>query len=165
MIESAVCAPALNLGDYEESNFPPVMIVQNDTTYEELIAVGFRPATKSLEAVVLVKRPNGCSGPGDSFEYVRFYLDYGKAFQDLGYVATDVQEIQNEKDCSEDEMFPLTFVASLAVSPQSEWSMVTGHVKVRAILSWQSIPPPKTPHFVPVWGNHVDADLQIARVD
>jgi hypothetical protein len=31
--------------------------------------------------------------------------------------------------------------------------------KVRAILSWNSSPPPTNPNFVPVWGNRLETTI------
>lgn len=152
-------------GNFPVENFPPVIIIQNNTTYEELTCLGFNPASNTLEAVIQVKQPSGYDGDtctNGSFEYVRFYADYGSGFEDLGYVAVNVHNIPNALDCAKNEDRPLSFAASVTLNPKKNWCFFPELPKMRAILSWQSIPPAHSPNFNPVWGNHLDAHIQIA---
>lgn len=71
-------------GTLAESQLPPVLELAGNTTSEELTCVGYNPATAVLEATVAVKQNGGYAGnlcgPG-SYEYVRFYLDYGSGWR------------------------------------------------------------------------------------
>jgi hypothetical protein len=74
-----------------------------NTVFEELTCVGYNPDKKLLEAVIRVKQPTGYSGdectPG-SYEYIRFFVDTGKGFQDAGLMAINVHDIPDAHDCA-----------------------------------------------------------------
>jgi hypothetical protein len=151
-------------GNLEKSQFQPVKVIQNNTTYEQLTCLGYTPSTSVLEAVVQVKLPTGYGGDSctnGSYEYVRFYVDYGSGFEDVGYVAINVHDVPNATDCAKAAEKPLSFAASVAFQPKTNWCGVPVLPKVRAILSWQTVPPANTPNYKPVWGNHLDAHIQI----
>jgi hypothetical protein len=155
---------AANSSSFAElaENFPPVIIIQNETTYEELTHVGLDPAGSKLEAVIDVKQPNGYGTPAfpqGAFEYVRFYVDYGAGFEDQGYIAVNVDEASNVLACAKVEGRRLHFTASIAISPHKVRRLFPVRPKVRAILSWQSIPPANAPNFNPMWGNRLDAQV------
>ena len=83
-------------GNFTKSAYQPVNAIQNNTTYEEVTCIGFNPVTNVLEAVIQIKQPTGYAGDpcaAGSYEYVRFYVDYGSGFQDAGYVAVHVHEV------------------------------------------------------------------------
>jgi len=74
-------------GNIANSPFPPVVQIQNNTSFEEVTCIGFNPVTNILEAVIQIKRPNGYGGDpcaAGSFEYVRFFLNYGLGWEDAG---------------------------------------------------------------------------------
>jgi hypothetical protein len=151
-------------GNLGESSFKPVKVIQADTTYEQVTCLGFNPSTSILEAVVQIKQPSGYDGDSctsGSYEYIRFYVDYGSGFEDLGYVAINVHDVPNAADCAKAAEKPLSFAASVSFQPKTNWCGVPVLPKVRAILSWQTVPPANTPNYNPVWGNHLDAHIQI----
>jgi hypothetical protein len=151
-------------GNFGASHLKPVKVIQNDTTYEQVTCLGFNPNTTLLEAVVQIKQPTGYDGDSctnGSYEYIRFYVDYGSGFEDLGYVAINVHDVPNAVDCAKAAEKPLSFAASVTFQPKSNWCGIPVLPKVRAILSWQTIPPANTPNYNPVWGNHLDAHIQI----
>jgi hypothetical protein len=152
--------------DYPVENFPPVIIIQNNTTYEELTHLRFNPASNKLEAMIQVKQqPSGYGGgtcTEDCFEFIRFYVDYGSGFEDLGYIAVNVREIPDALHRAKNEGRPLSFAASVSLDSKKNWCFYPLLPRVRAILSWQSIPPAHSPNFKPVWGNRLDAPMEIA---
>ncbi|HEX4773830.1 MAG TPA: hypothetical protein VH351_23555 [Bryobacteraceae bacterium] len=151
--------------NFPVENLPRVIIIQNDTTYEELTCLEFDPTSNRLEAVIQVKQPSGfgsAAASDGSFEYVRFYVDYGSGFEDLGYAAVNVRNMPNALNCAKKDDWPLSFTVSVTFSPKMDWCFLPEFLKVRAILSWQSTPPANSPKFNPVWGNHLDANIQIA---
>lgn len=151
-------------GNFGTSPLKAVKVIQNDTTYEQVTCLGYIPSTSILEAVVQIKQPAGYDGDtctSGSHEYIRFYVDYGSGFEDLGYVAVNVHDVPNATDCAKAAEKPLSFAASVAFQPKTNWCGVPVLPKVRAILSWQTVPPANTPNYNPVWGNHLDAHIQI----
>src|SRR6266404_6057955 len=77
-------------GTFPEFKLPAVFPLSNDTNYEELTCVGYNPDQGVLEAVIQVKQATGYSGnectPG-SYEYIRFFVDTGSGFVDVGLTA------------------------------------------------------------------------------
>ena len=151
-------------GTLKESQYEMVTEIIGNTTYEELTCVGYNPATAVLEATVSIKQnggyDGGLCGPG-SYEYVRFYLDYGAGagWQDAGVASVNVHDIAAGVDCAGQPWFPLSYAASLQLSPDTSPCFWPRLPRVRAILSWQSIP--TDPDFNPVWGNVVETTIQI----
>jgi hypothetical protein len=151
-------------GNFTGSEFQPVFPLANDTVYEELTCVGYNPDKKLLEAVIHVKQPTGYSGdectPG-SYEYIRFFVDTGKGFQDAGLVAINVHDIPNAHDCAKRTEKPLSYAASVSYAPPNAEDCDDAVLpRVRAILSWQTVP--TGPNFHPIWGNHLDCHIQLA---
>ena len=141
------------------SPLPIVKALNRQTTYEELLCVGLQPETSQLEAVVRVKQSSGYSGglcSGGSHEYVRFYLSYdgGATWQDEGATQIAVYDVPGPK--------PLDFGVSRPVRPQTRSCLTENLIRVRAILSWNVPPTPNDPSFSPVWGNVLEAVVQVA---
>ncbi len=135
-----------------------------NTTFEELTCIGFNPALDLLEATVQIKRPNGYLGalcsPG-STEYVRFYIDYGGGWIDLGLGSFNAHDIPNSVDCFKDPDKPLTYVVTLAFTPSRRFCQFPVLPKVRAILSWNLAPAAGNANWPPPWGNVLDRHIQI----
>src|SRR5260370_4180600 len=67
-------------GTIADSALEPVFELSGDTTWEELVCLGYNPTLGQLEAVVSIKQPTGYSGDlctSGSTEYVRFFVDFG----------------------------------------------------------------------------------------
>jgi hypothetical protein len=156
-----------HFGNLAKSKFKSAVEIVADTAFEELTCVGFNPATNVLEATVAIKLPTGYGGdlcqPG-STEYIRFFVDYGGGWQDAGLAAINVHDIANGKDCADTPDKPLTYVASVTLQPQAECCNNPVLPKVHAILSWQWAPPAGSANvgWLPVWGNALDCQIQIA---
>jgi len=56
----------------------------------------------------------------------------------------------------------LEYDVTLQINPARYFCFFENLPKVRAILSWNSPPPPNDPTFTPVWGNVVEERIQIA---
>jgi hypothetical protein len=153
-------------GTFPEVKLPPVFHLSNDTTFEELTCVGYNPDQGILEAVIQIKQASGYLGnactPG-SFEYIRFFVDTGSGFVDAGLAAINVHDLPEANDCAEQPEKPLSYSASIAYNPPNSEDCDDAVLPtVRAILSWQTIPPANDPNFNPVWGNHLDCHIQLA---
>lgn len=151
-------------GNLPDSPFKAVKKILSNTTYEEITCVGYNPGRTQLEATVDIKRPTGYGGSlcsDGTVEYVRFFLDYGSGWEDQGVVGFNVHDIPNANDCHNDATKPLSYVASLKITPKPKSCRVPVLPKVRAILSWQTVPPAGNPNYPPVWGHAVDQHVQI----
>ncbi|MGZ8710684.1 MAG: hypothetical protein ACXW28_10715, partial [Thermoanaerobaculia bacterium] len=146
-------------GNLKDSSFKKVLkeAIVGNTTYEELSCLGFNPQLDLLEAVIRVKLSSGYGSDiclNGTQEYVRFYADYGAGWQDLGFTSVRVHDIPGPK--------PICYHAKINIDPPRKFcGLNQSLVKVRAILSWQTVPPPNTPDYPPVWGNTVDSTIQI----
>jgi len=144
-------------GNLEQSGLKPVLSIAGDTSYEELECVGLSVSLSRLEAVVSIKQDAGYDGPicaSGSQEYIRFYLSFdgGATWLDQGVAGFTVHDIPGPE--------VLEYGVALPVNLPSEWCFFESLPQVRAILSWNVIPPANTPGFVPVWGNIVDVTVQ-----
>lgn len=135
-----------------------------NTKYEALTCLGYNPAHDTLEATVAVKQATGYKGnlcQAGSTEYVRFYIDYGSGWEDLGLIGFAVHDIPTEADCRGRREKPLLYAATLPFEPRRKFCGSPVLPTVRAILSWEIAPPPNQPNWPPVWGDVVDRPIQI----
>ncbi len=145
-------------GNLAESPYKPVLPIQGDTAYESIGCVGYNPQLAQLRATINIKQTGGYSGgicTSGSEEYVRFYLSYdaGATWQDQGLTAVNVFDVPGPK--------PLEYAVTLPISPKEQFCFIQNLPLARAILSWNSPPPANQPNWPPVWGNVVDAQIQI----
>jgi len=151
-------------GNLVNSPFKPVKIILGNTTHEEISCVGFNPDKDLLEATIKIKLPAGYGADlchAGTYEYVRFYLDYGYGWEDAGVAGFNIHDIPKIHDCVGSAAKPLSYVISRPIDPTRNFCGHPGLPKVRAILSWNHIPPPDMPNWAPVWGNVVDRHIQI----
>ena len=141
-------------------NLPkPVLQKIGDTSFEELTCVGYNPAAERLAAIVEVKQQSGYLGDAcsdGSPEYVRFYLDYGAGWVDVGVASFTAHDLSTDAD--------LCYAVSIDIDPAIRHCCDRDPVlpRVRAILSWNLMPPPNQPAWQPVWGNVLERAIQIA---
>jgi len=148
-------SPGAELGD-----------IGGNTFFESLCGVSFDPDHAVLSAVVLVRQSFGyLSGPcgAGSTEYVRFYIDWlgDGNWDDQGVAALPVFDIQDQVDCREQLNKPIGHAVALAIDPRHACCDRPLTPKVRAILSWQLLPPPNTPDYLPVWGEWQECAIQM----
>jgi hypothetical protein len=139
-------------GNLEQSQLKAILPIQSNTAFEEIGCVGYQPQTNRLEATVYVKQAGGYGGglcgPG-SYEYVRFYASWnnGTSWTDLGLSSVNVWDIPDTSGKRRLEY---------AVTRRHDFSrrpcFAPQIVLIRAILSWNVVPPPNTPKHIPVWG-------------
>lgn len=142
-----------------------VKAISFNISYEEISSIGYNPATEIMEAIIQVKKPYGFSGnlcSAGSYNYVRFYLDYGAGWEDQGFAGFNSHDIATEKDCIKKDEKPLSYAVSLKINPRKEFCEKPVLPKARAILAWNVIPPANTPNYIPVWGNVFECNIQIA---
>jgi hypothetical protein len=144
-------------GNLQDSVFQPVLPINSNTTYEELMCVGFNPQLSKLEAVVHVKQQTGYNGgicSSGSTEYVRFWLSFddGMTWVDQGMETFTAYDLPAQPH-------PLEYAVALRIDPARLFCTTPNLLLVRAILSWND--PPTDPNTPPVWGNVRDARIQI----
>ncbi len=145
-------------GNLKSSQFKAVKALSGNTSYEELRCVGFHPQINQLEAVVRIKKSAGYSGSlcaGGSQEYVRFYTsaDGGATWTDQGVAQFTAYDVAHAK--------PLDQAVVLPIHPRRFFCSKENILKVRAILSWNTPPPPNDPGYHPVWGNVEEANILV----
>ncbi|MGM0386351.1 MAG: hypothetical protein ACQERF_10290, partial [Actinomycetota bacterium] len=144
--------------------FPVIELKQADTRYEEIGCVAFSPERDRLESTIVIKLPSGYSGgpcATGSLEYVRFFVDYGSGWEDVGVSAARVHDLAEDKDCAGRPDHPYVHVVGVPLAPRRRWCATPVLPRVRAILSWQVEPTPGDPGFVPVWGEVQEATIQV----
>jgi hypothetical protein len=141
----------------------PIGPVDGDTSFEELRCVGLYPESDLLEAVLTVKKSTGYSGSlcgNGSTEYVAMWVDFGdgNGFQYMGTPTVNVHDLQTiPADHVQYAVFLQKDLSQYRV-PCEAGSRV---VRLRAILSWETPPPPANPNYVPVWGNRKECRVQL----
>src|SRR5664279_3836445 len=146
---------AKHFKDLEESaeGAPP----SGDTAYEQLTCIGYQPQLEQLNAVVSLEQSNGYSGgicSAGSPEYVKFCAstDDGATWTELGLTSFTAWDLPGP--------LPLEFDVTLGVDLAATCCTHANIVLIRAILSWQV--PPTTATAPVVWGNGLDAHIQVA---
>lgn len=140
------------------SSFKAVLRIQEDTTYECLNWVGYNPQDELLEAVITLHQRSGYSmgscGCG-SVEYVRFYVSFdgGFSWRDHGLHSARVFDAPGAG--SRDHLL------TAKIGPAQTFCFMRRLPRVRAILSWNAAPPADAPEWTPVWGNVLEAQIQL----
>jgi hypothetical protein len=151
-------------GSAPESNQTSVFPLSYDTQYEQLISIGFNPILSVLKATIEIKLWYGFHGDlcsNGSLEYVRFYVSYGGGWDDLGAVTVNTHNIPDVLDYSDTFVLPLFYVLTLPLQPSAQQNCTVPQLpEIRAILSWNQLPPPSSPIFAPTYGNTLDQHIQ-----
>jgi len=148
-------------GNLKDSKQKPIELIAGNTFYEEVKCVSYNPVTQILNAAIVIKQNGGYSGgpcTNGSFEYVRFYVDYLRngVWIDEGVVSTNVHDLDFQEN--------ICYNVRLKIDPKKTACCDDAAIlpRVRAILSWNSAPPANSPAWIPVWGNTLETNIQIA---
>ncbi len=145
-------------------NIGAILAEKPNTGYEQLHCVGLDYDLDMLVATLTVKRPYGYNGDlctKGSYEYVGFWayvwdqIEQMCHWKYLGLSSVNVHDIKTIPPEG------LQYAVRLPVD-LSGFKDKCGKprvIKIRAILSWQN--PPNNPNANPVWGNIIDALIQI----
>ncbi len=154
LAEIAVNIPAL---------IEALMATDGDTRYEELKCVGLDNSSSTLVGVLNVKLTSGYSGnlcKKGSLEYVAFW-EWDQIEQMWHYLGT---ASVNVHDISGIPPEGLRYAVFLPVDMSHHHRPCTkgaSLVKIRAILSWETPPPPTNPDWVPTWGNREETLVHV----
>ncbi len=134
-----------------------------DTRYEELKCIGFNPNESALTGVITVKLPSGYSGDlckKGSYEHVAFWEwdEIEHMWIYLGTASVNVHDIKNITRKGLQYAVVLPVDLSHHQRPCTSGASV---VRIRAVLSWQSLPSATNPHKIPVWGNREETTVHI----
>ena len=145
-----------------EQSAKVVLHMNGDTTFESLACVSYIPLLDQLYASIQLKRDWGYSlaiRNATSREYVRFYLsfDRGQTWHNEGLTAFNVNDEPGSRMRIRLVTKRVELGERLKTSRQSPI--------IRAILSWNSPPPPDAPEWTPLWGNVLDTQIQTVRPD
>ncbi|GAN32900.1 hypothetical protein [Candidatus Brocadia sinica] len=161
--DSPLASLGLNANEIADLFGKLQVVTDGDTSFEELKCIGLRSKRDLLEAVLTVKRPYGYSGGlcgKGSTEYVAFWIDFGdgSGFIYMGTATVQVHDLQTipPEDVQYAVFLKKDFTQYLV--PCEAGPKV---VRLRAILSWETPPPPANPNYVPVWGNREECLIQL----
>lgn len=145
-----------------QASIKVVLNMKGDTTFESLGCVSYIPLLDQLYASIELKRDWGYSlalGHSSSREYVRFYLsfDRGATWHNQGLTAFNV----SDEPGSRLHIRLVTKRVELAERLQAALQPPL----VRAILSWNTSPPPDAADWTPMWGNVLDTQIHTVRPD
>lgn len=149
----------------DPSLLQPILPQNPKTKYEELTCVGLYPEEDLLEATIALKQPYGYNGDLctlGSWEHVVFFIKWGARWEYVGQTRVRVHNIPAAQDR----------VLHYAVKVRIEDETIKNKlkpcqreniVKVRALLSWNYLPPfiHKDPNWLPAWGNVLERHIQI----
>lgn len=136
---------------------------QANVSFEEATCVGLNPDTDTLGAVVHIKKANGYSGDlchKGSMEHVAFWADWnnnGTFDQYLGTVSFETHDIANIPAGGLYYNVALPF----DVAKRLKSCKTPNIIRVRAVLSWESLPSTTNPNQLNTWGNSIDALVQL----
>ena len=139
-----------------------VKAISGDTTFEQLTCVGLYPGEifggGRLEGVINIKQHSGYGtnpcGAGTT-EFVRFFVQDGAGWHDLGLGSVQVYDIPGA--------LPLSYAVSVDFNEPRKFCSTENILNVRAILSWNLEPTAGDPNFIPVWGNVLNARVQVQK--
>ena len=131
--------------------------------FEEIESIGLNTAQDTLGAIINIKKPSGYSGnlcKKGSLEYVSFFADFNNNGVFEKYLGTSFVKVNDIASIPSDGLKYAVFLKSdfskylkKCTSPQV--------VRIRAILSWATPPDASNPEQSVVWGNRMDALVQL----
>lgn len=147
-------------------NIDVIFAEKPNTQYEELHCVGLNYDIDQLVATLTVRLPYGYNGnlcTKGSYEYVGFWAYVWDQIEQMCYWKYLGTSSVNVHDVNNIPPEGLQYAVYLPVDLSSFRDICSKHkvLKIRGILSWQTPPPPNNPNYNPVWGNKVDALIQI----
>jgi hypothetical protein len=147
-------------GKITSSSFKAVLRIQQNTAYESIGYVTYCQKLEQLQATINISDCSGYSeGDCASKEFVRFYLshDGGSTWLDQGMSSINVCNMAGPK--------PQQETVEVSLCPALTLCFLERLPLVRTILSWNAPPPADMPDWLPVWGDVLNAQIQIEETD
>jgi hypothetical protein len=136
--------------------------ISGDTTFEQLTCLGLFPGGLfdggRLEAVLNINQHSGYGSDACSegtTEYVRFFVEDSTGWHDLGLSSVQVYDLPGP--------LPVSYGVYVDFNQARKFCTTENVVNVRAILSWNLEPTAGDPDFTPIWGNVLNARVQVAK--
>ncbi len=157
---------SLDVFDFDINSFYDFFYAEGkkaNVNFEELTCIGLNTLTDRLGAVIHIKRLSGFNGDlctKGSYEHVAFWADWnndGTYDQYLGTVSLNVHDISNIPD----EGLFYTVQLPVDVTNKLRECSNPNIVRIRAVLSWESLPSTTNPNELNHWGNYKDALVQL----
>ena len=145
-------------GNAPFSHLPVRSPVSCNTYYEALSCLGYSPEKRQLAAVIGLYRSTGY-GAGTRVssapEFVRFYFSFdgGESWEDQGCTSVEVHNAVALADRQ--------YAVSLEL-PEDARSFPSPRARLRAILSWNDMPPAEKPDWKPVFGNIMETTVCVS---
>jgi hypothetical protein len=134
-----------------------------DVSFEQLTCVGLNTETDTLGAVVHIKKANGYSGDlchKGSTEHVAFWADWNNNGTFDEYLGTQSFEIHDITNIPATGLY-YNVSMPLNVSGRLKSCKTPNIIKIRAVLSWESLPSTTNPNALNTWGNSKDSLVQL----
>jgi len=140
-----------------------VLKTDGDTRFEELKCVGLNNRWDTLVGILDVKLSNGYSGnlcTKGSKEYVAFW-EWDEIEQMWLYLGTASVNVHDINSIPPDGIRYAVFLPVDLTRHLQPCTAGPKLVKIRAILSWETPPPPTNPNWVPTWGNREETLVHV----
>lgn len=159
-------ADQIKLAKIDIAKIADLLADQNNfanVSFEELTCVGLNTTSDTVGAIVKIKLPNGYSGnlcETGSKEHVAFWADWNNdgVFED--YIGTASFEIHDISNMPADGIY-YNVSLPLGSSKYRKDCLHSNVVRLRGVLSWETLPSTTDPDDLQYWGNRVDSLVQI----
>jgi hypothetical protein len=131
--------------------------------YESIEQIGYDAARNVLEATVRLARPLPELGDPcvrDALEYVRFFVDQGHGWENVGLAVFDPLELLGTVSPGARAGATLRHQVTLGFAPSVLGIAVT-RFRVRAVVAWGARPPADAPDWRPPWGGAVEREVML----
>jgi hypothetical protein len=134
-----------------------------NVSYEELMCAGLNTATDTLGAVIHLKRSSGYSGSlcqHGSQEHVAFWADWNNDGVYDDYLGTAHVQVHDLSKIPA-EGINYAVLLPLNMSDRIKACQSPNVIRIRAVLSWSSLPSTTDPDHLNAWGNRIDSLVRI----
>jgi hypothetical protein len=134
-----------------------------DISFEEVTCVGLNTETDTLGVVVHIKKANGYSGDlchKGSTEHVAFWADWNNNGTFDEYLGTQSFETHDITNIPAGGLF-YNVALPINVSGRLKQCNQPNIIRIRAVLSWESLPSTTNPNALNTWGNSKDSLVQL----
>ncbi|RAJ77520.1 hypothetical protein CLV59_107287 [Chitinophaga dinghuensis] len=142
------------------------VIVDNskaDVTFEELTCVGLNTATDTVGGVLKIKKSAGFNGnmcTAGSNEYVAFWADWNNDGIFESYLGTASVNTHDITGIPANGLY-YNVALQVDIAKHLRGCESPNVVKIRGVLSWQTLPSTTDPNALNFYGNRVDSFVQI----